>query len=71
MVPWAPAGAVFASAESIVTWAENGHSYEAVFVDNRTWFAARDAAAAMTLNGVHCYLATFVTRPEPEWVISQ
>src|SRR6185369_15107440 len=57
-------------AQVIVTWT-NGHSYQAVFSDNPTWFQARDAAAAMTLNGTAGYLATFVTRDEQEFVISQ
>jgi hypothetical protein len=58
------------SAQAAVTWAVNGHSYDAVFSDNPTWFAARDAAAAMTLGGMPGHLATFMTRPEQEFVIA-
>jgi hypothetical protein len=55
---------------SQVVWT-NGHTYEAVFVDdNLTWEQARDQAAAMTLGGQPGYLATFTTRAEQEFVIA-
>ncbi len=56
-------------AQNDITWT-NGHSYRVVFAVNPTWFQARDAASAMTLNGTNGYLATFVTRAEQEFVIS-
>jgi hypothetical protein len=57
-------------AQTVTTWT-NGHSYQAVFADNPTWFQARDAAAAMTFNGSTGHLATFTTRAEQEFVIAQ
>jgi hypothetical protein len=59
-----------ARAQAQVTWT-NGHTYRAVSTNGATWFQARDAAAALTHNGVAGYLATFTTRAEQEFVIAQ
>lgn len=52
------------------TWV-NGHTYEAVFTAGLTWNQARDAAAALTMGGQPGYLATFTTRAEQEFVLTE
>ena len=59
------------SAQAVtVQWADNGHLYEVVFSDNPTWFEARDAAAAMTYNGVSGYMATVTTAAEQSFLVT-
>ena len=59
------------SASNFFRYSVNGHWYTGIEVTSLiSWLEARDAASAMTFNGLHGHLATLTTQGESDFVTS-